>query len=310
MAKPRSLRYGRRMDTLTRMRAFVAVAEAGGYSAAARKIGKSKALLSKYVRELEDELGALLLNRTTRQISLTHAGEVYLRRGAELIGEIEGLGELVRDQTAATGGVVRLSAPRAFADSPLGSVFTDFAREHGGVELDIDLSDRFVDLVEEGYDLAIRIGVPEDSELIAKRLAPMRLVTIAAPELLDRVGRPAAPADLKTMPCIIDTNRRSPDQWLYRDRDGEPMSVSVGKARIRVNSPVLALRAARKGLGIALVPDFVVDCGPGEVEEVLNAHSWDGAVIQALYPHRRHQTQRVRLLLDFLADWFRERDGK
>ena len=295
------------MDTLTRMRAFVAVAEAGGYSAAARKIGRSKALLSKYVRELEDEIGALLLNRTSRQISLTRVGEIYLARGSELIAEIDGLGDLVRDQTASTGGIVRLSAPRAFADSPLGAVFTDFAGEHGGIDLDIDLSDRFVDLVEEGYDLAIRVTAPEDSELIARTLAPMRLVTVAAPSLLERYGRPASPAELRDIPCIVDTNRRTPNQWRYRDRDGEPTSVTVSKARIRVNSPVMALRAARAGLGVALVPDFVADCASGELEELLAPYAPDDASIQALYPHRRHQTQRVRLLLDYLAEWFKKR---
>ena len=294
------------MDTLTRMRAFVAVADAGGYSAAARKIGKSKALLSKYVRELEDELGVLLLNRTTRQISLTRAGEVYLHRGAELIGEIDGLGDLVRDQTASTGGIVRLTAPRAFADSPLGAVFTDFANEHGGIELEIDLSDRFVDLVEEGYDLAIRITTPEDSELIARTLAPMRLVTVGAPALLDRVGRPKEPSDISDLPCIVDTNGRTPNQWPYRKED-RLLHVPVGRARIRANSPAMALRAARAGLGIAIVPDFVAACAMGEVEEVLKPFAWDGAHIQALYPHRRHQTQRVRLLIDYLADWFRSR---
>ena len=295
------------MDTLTRMRAFVAVAEAGGYSAAARKIGRSKALLSKYVRELEDEIGALLLNRTSRQISLTRVGEIYLARGSELISEIDGLGDLVRDQTASTGGVVRLSAPRAFADSPLGAVFTDFAAEHGGIELEIDLTDRFVDLVEEGYDLAIRVAVPEDSELIARTLGPMRLVTVAAPSFLERHGRPAAPAELRDLPCIVDTNRRTPNQWRYRARDGEPISVTIGKARVRVNSPVMALRAARAGLGVALVPDFVADCARGEVEELLAPYARDDASIQALYPHRRHQTQRVRLLLDYLVEWFKKR---
>ena len=295
------------MDTLTRMRAFVAVAEAGGYSAAARKIGRSKALLSKYVRELEDEIGALLLNRSSRQISLTQVGEIYLRRGSELIAEIDGLGDLVRDQTASTGGTVRLSAPRAFADSSLGAVFVDFAKAHGGIELEIDLSDRFVDLVEEGYDLAIRITTPEDSDLISRQLAPMRLVTVASPAFLQSHGRPVAPNDLRDLPCIVDTNSRTPNQWRYRDRDGESITVPIAKPRIRVNSPIIALRAAQEGLGIAMVPDFIAADATGEIEEVLAPHAWSGASIQALYPHRRHQTQRVRLLLDFLGAWFKAR---
>ena len=297
------------MDTLTRMRAFVAVAEAGGYSAAARKVGRSKALLSKYVRDLEDELGALLLNRTTRKLSLTAAGEVYLQRASELIREIDGLGDMVRDQTAATGGLVRLSAPRAFADSGLGEALIDFARAHRAIDLDVDLSDRFVDLVEEGFDLAIRVAVPEDSQLISRRLSPMRLLVVASPELIDRVGRPAAPADLTSLPVIVDTNARQPGTMRFRGRDGEPIVVAVDRGRLTANSPVMTLRAARAGLGFAMVPDFVAldALSSGEVVEVLEAYRGEEMSIHALYPHRRHQTQRVRLLIDYLAAWFRER---
>ena len=293
------------------MRAFVAVAEAGGYSAAARKVGRSKALLSKYVRDLEDELGALLLNRTTRKLSLTAAGEIYRQRAIELIREIDGLGEMVRDQTAATGGLVRLSAPRALADSGLGEALIDFTRTHRAIDLNIDLSDRFVDLVEEGFDLAIRVAVPEDSTLIAKRLAPMRLLVVASPALIDRTGHPAAPADLTSLPAIVDTNSRVPGTMRFRGRDGEPINVSVGRGRLTANSPVMALRAARAGLGFAMVPDFIAldALAAGEVVEVLEAYRSEEMAIHALYPHRRHQTQRVRLLIDYLAEWFGRRAG-
>ena len=247
------------MDTLTRMRAFVAVAEAGGYSAAGRKIGRSKALLSKYVRELEDEVGALLLNRTTRQLSLTPAGEVYLARAAELIREVDGLSDLVRDQSSGAGGTVRLSAPRTFADSPLGEALVSFALARPDVRLDIDLSDRFVDLVEEGFDLAIRITAPTDSSLIAKRLAPMSLVTVASPALIERVGAPQTPADLAHLPVIVDTNAREPHRLRFRAaRNGDPdMVVPLPEdGPLTANSPMMALRAARAGLGFAVLPDF------------------------------------------------------
>ena len=301
------------MDTLTRMRAFVAVAEAGGYSAAGRKIGRSKALLSKYVRELEDEVGALLLNRTTRKLSLTTAGEVYLRRASELIREVDGLGDLVRDQAAAAGGTVRLSAPRTFADSPLGEALVSFALARPDVALDIDLSDRFVDLVEEGFDLAIRVTAPVDSSLIAKRLAPMSLVTVASPALIERVGLPKMPADMARLPVIVDTNAREPHRLHYRGgRPGaDDVTVTIPTdAPLTANSPMMSLRAARAGLGFAVVPDFVAECAlsDGAVVEVLEPHRWDAAVIQALYPHRRHVTARVRALLDHLGEWFRARE--
>ena len=301
------------MDTLTRMRAFVAVAEAGGYSAAGRKIGRSKALLSKYVRELEDEVGALLLNRTTRQLSLTTAGEVYLRRAGELIREVDGLSDLVRDQASAVGGTVRLSAPRTFADSPLGEALVSFALARPDVRLDIDLSDRFVDLVEEGFDLAIRITAPADSSLIAKRLAPMSLVTVASPALIERVGAPAEPADLASRPVIVDTNAREPHRLHFRGGWPNAGDVTVALPEdgpLTANSPIMTLRAARAGLGFAVLPDFVAECAleDGSVVEVLARHRWDAGVIQALYPHRRHVTARVRALLDHLGEWFKERE--
>ena len=160
------------MDTLTRMRAFIDVVEAEGFSAAARKIGRSKALLSKYVRELEDELGALLLNRTTRQFSLTEAGHTYYQRASEIVREVDNLADAVRESSGDVRGRIKLSAPRTFADAPIGQSLIDFAKEHPDIVLEIDLDDRFVDLVEEGFDLAIRITRLESSSLIARRLAP------------------------------------------------------------------------------------------------------------------------------------------
>ncbi len=151
------------MDTLTRMRAFIAVVENEGFSAAARKIGRSKALLSKYVRELEDELGALLLNRTTRQFSLTELGHTYYKRAVEIVREIDTLQDMVRDSREGVRGRIKVSAPRSFADASLDQALIDFAVANPEIGLDIHLDDRFVDLVEEGFDLAIRVTTLEDS---------------------------------------------------------------------------------------------------------------------------------------------------
>ncbi len=230
------------MDTLTRMRAYVDVVEAEGFSAAARKIGRSKALLSKYVRELEDELGALLINRTTRQFSLTEVGHTYYRRASELVKEIDSLAETVRDSAGDARGRVKITAARTFADSFLGQSLIDFAAEHPEITLEIHLDDRFVDLVEEGFDLAIRITRLEDSSLIARRLAPMALKICASPTLLEQVGRPEHPQELSKMPCIIDTNARWRANWPFVDENGAAISVTV-PSRLEVNSP-LAVRAA------------------------------------------------------------------
>ena len=203
------------MDTLTRMRAFIDVVEAEGFSAAARKIGRSKALLSKYVRELEDELGALLLNRTTRQFSLTEAGHTYYRRASEIVREVDSLADAVRESSGDVRGRIKLSAPRTFADAPIGQSLVDFAKQYPEIVLDIHLDDRFVDLVEEGFDLAVRISRLENSSLIARRLAPFSVRLCASPELIAKHGAPARPQDLANMPCIVDTNGRSLANWRF-----------------------------------------------------------------------------------------------
>ncbi len=194
------------MDTLTRMRAFIDVVEAEGFSAAARKIGRSKALLSKYVRELEDELGALLLNRTTRQFSLTEAGHTYYRRASEIVREVDSLADAVRESSGDVRGRIKLSAPRTFADADIGQSLIDFAKQHPDIVLEIHLDDRFVDMVEEGFDLAVRITRLENSSLIARRLAPFSVRICAAPGLIAAKGMPTRPQELAKLPCIIDTN--------------------------------------------------------------------------------------------------------
>lgn len=298
------------MDTLTRMRAYVDVVEAEGFSAAARKIGRSKALLSKYVRELEDELGALLINRTTRQFSLTEVGHTYYRRASELVKEIDSLAETVRDSAGDARGRVKVTAARTFADSFLGQSLIDFAADHPEITLEIHLDDRFVDLVEEGFDLAIRITRMEDSSLIARRLAPMALKICASPSLLDQVGRPEYPHDLAKMPCIIDTNARWRANWPFVDENGAAISVTV-PSRLEVNSPLAVRAAAVAGLGFATLPDFVAkpDIDAGRLVPVLDRWTRGDAGIFAVYPHRRYLPARIRVFVDYLARWFRDRSG-
>lgn len=294
------------MDTLTRMRAFIDVVEAEGFSAAARKIGRSKALLSKYVRELEDDLGALLLNRTTRQFSLTEAGHTYYRRASEIIREVDSLSDAVRDSSGDVRGRIKLSAPRTFADAPIGQSLIDFAKLHPEIMLDIHLDDRFVDLVEEGFDLAIRISRLESSSLIAKRLSPFSVRLCASPDFIARHGTPMRPQDLARMPCIVDTNGRSLANWQFKGDGGDPISVTVS-GPIEVNSPMTARAAAVAGLGFSILPDFIAapDIKSGRLICVLDDRILSGAGIFAVYPHRRYLPAKVRVFVDFLAQWFK-----
>ncbi len=296
------------MDTLTRMRAFIEVVEAEGFSAAARKIGRSKALLSKYVRELEDELGALLLNRTTRQFSLTEAGHTYYKRASEIVREIDSLADSVRESSGDVRGRIKLTAPRTFADAPIGQSLIDFAKAHPDIVLEIHLDDRFVDLVEEGFDMAIRITRLEDSSLIARRLAPFGLRICASPELIGKHGMPERPQDLARMPCVIDTNGRWLSNWPFMRESGEMFSVSVS-GPIEVNSPHSTKAAASAGLGFASLPDFVAAPAieTGELVPVLDEWLPRGGGIFAVYPHRRYLPAKIRVFVDFLVDWFKTR---
>jgi len=298
------------MDTLTRMRAFIDVVEAEGFSAAARKIGRSKALLSKYVRELEDELGALLLNRTTRQFSLTEAGHTYYRRASEIVREVDSLADAVRESSGDVRGRIKLSAPRTFADAPIGQSLIDFAVQYPDIVLDIQLDDRFVDLVEEGFDLAIRITRLENSSLIARRLAPFSVRICGAPKLIEKHGMPAHPRDLSRLPCIIDTNGRWLGNWPFRGDDNDSISVAVA-GPIEVNSPMAARAAAVSGLGFSVLPDFIAqpEIMSGRLVPVLDDRILQGGGIFAVYPHRRYLPAKVRVFVDFLAQWFKAREA-
>ncbi len=295
------------MDTLTRIRAYIDVVDAEGFSAASRKVGKSKALLSKYVRELEDELGALLLNRTTRQFSMTEAGHTYYRTASEILKEIDNLADLVRENNTDLKGRLKISAPRTFVDAEIGQSLIDFGREHPELLLEIVSDDRFVDLVEEGFDVAIRITRLEDSMLIARKLGDFHLKICVSPDFLERTGPIDHPSELSRLPCVIDTNGKSHSNWRFVDAKGTGFSVPV-TGQIEVNSPSSALRAAASGLGIAQVPEFIARAGlqDGKIVSILDDYLPSDRGIYAIYPHRRYLPAKVRTFVDFLHAWFKK----
>ena len=295
------------MDTLTRIRAFIDVVEAEGFSAAARKTGRSKALLSKYVRELEDDLGALLLNRTTRQFSLTEAGHTYYRTASDILKEIDNLADLVREKNADLKGKLRISVPRTFIDADVGQSLIDFAKENPELCLEIVAEDRFVDLIEEGFDLAVRITRLEDSGLIARKLSDFRVYAVATADFVAQHGPLDGPQDFARVPFIIDTNTRFHNTVRYLEPDGGSNSVAIS-GPIEVNSPQATLRAARAGLGIALVPDFIARpyIQSGELVTLFDDYISKDRGIYAVYPHRRYLPAKVRSFVDYLSAWFRK----
>ncbi len=294
------------MDTLTRMQAFVDIVEQQGFSAAARKVGRSKALMSKYVRELEDELGILLLNRTTRQFSLTEAGDVFHKSALEILQKVGDLQDNVREAGKGHKGRLRISAPRSLTDLEIGLPIVEFATAYPDITIDMNLDDAMVDMVEEGYDVAIRISRLTDSALIAKKLSDFRLVLCATPQFIKKNGAPKSPNDLGDVPCIVDTNLMRRANWCFLDDNGEEISVPV-RGNIEVNSPEVARRAALASLGMTLVPEFSIEeeLKSGALISLLEDRIPSGGGIYAVYPHRRHVPGKVRVFVDFLAQWFK-----
>ena len=202
------------MDRFDEINAFAAVADARSFTQAARRLGVSSAQVSKLVARLENRLGARLLNRTTRDVSLTDTGRAYLERARVLVDDFEALERSVRDQIGPRG-LLKVSAPVSFGANQLTPALLDFAAAYPDISLDVSSTDRMVNLVEEGFDVAVRIGVLPDSSVIARKLAAVRMVTCAAPDYLARAGVPAMPQDLAEHEAIIDTNGRDPTVWTY-----------------------------------------------------------------------------------------------
>ncbi len=293
------------MDRLVSDRMFAAVMESGSFTAAAERLGTTSGQASKLVSRLESELGVRLLNRTTRAVSATEAGQAYFDRLRPLLDEFDALDAAVRDASQAPRGRLRLTAPLTFGTAELAPALNDFALTYDEIELDVSFSDRAVNLVDEGFDMAVRVGRPDDSSLIARKLCDVHIVMVAAPAYLDRKGTPRVPEDLTAYECIIDTNFRDPNRWPFGHAGGAGM-VPV-RGRIRYSNAEACLRAAEAGLGLACVPAFVAGDAlrAGRVVRLLAEFETAAYGVHALYPHSGHLAAKVRVLVDFLAERYR-----
>ncbi|MGP9790937.1 LysR family transcriptional regulator [Roseinatronobacter sp. NSM] len=293
------------MDRLTCDRMFVSVMEAGSFTAAADRLGTTSGQASKLVSRLEGALGVQLLNRTTRAVSPTEAGQAYFDRLRPLLDEFDSLDASVRDATQVPRGRLRLTAPLTFGGLELTPIMNAFALRWPEIELDISFTDRVVSLVDEGFDMAVRVGHPSDSSMIVRKLCEVRIISVAAPDFLARYGVPKTPQAVSDLPCIIDTNFRDPGRWPFR-QNGEPLAVPV-RGRLRYSNAEACLSAAEAGLGLACVPSFVAADAlrAGRVRQVLNDFEGESFGGYALYPHSRHLAAKVRVLVDFLAERYR-----
>lgn len=292
------------MDVLNAMKTYVAVVNAGSFTGAADRLDISKALTSKYVKQLEEHLGVRLLNRTTRRLSVTEVGEAYYQRCQQVLDDIEELELSASDEHTVPRGRLLVSAPTTFGEFYLARAVARYQEEYPEVSVELALSDRFVNIVDEGFDLAVRIGTLQDSSLIARRIAPSRVVVCAAPDYLARAGIPSHPRELESYSCVVDTNLRSVDKWTFQD-GGNRITVKVN-GRFRVNNAIAVREALLAGQGIGYVPTYAIgnELKSGKLKMILSDYEVSGGGIYAMYPHNRHLAAKVRTFVNFLVQRF------
>jgi DNA-binding transcriptional LysR family regulator len=290
------------MDRLDCDRMFVAVLETGSFAAGAARLRTSSGQASKLVSRLEADLGVRLLNRTTRAISATEVGRAYFDRVRALLEDFDSLDASVRNAAGAPRGHLRLTAPLTFGTVQLCGALNAFATRFPEISLDVQFSDRIVNLVDEGFDAAIRVGRPADSTLVARKLCEARVLVIASEAYLARRGMPETPQALESHECIIDSNFQEPNVWRFRTPEG-PLTVPVS-GRLRYSNAEACMMAAEMGLGIAHVPDFVAarSLRTGRVRTILQPYADMPYGVFVLYPPGRHLAAKVRVLVDFLAE--------
>jgi len=292
------------MDRLDSERMFVAVLDTGSFSAAAQRLGTSSGQASKLISKLEAGLGVQLIKRTTRALSPTEVGYAYYERIKGLVQDFDALDASVRNASGAPSGRIRLTAPMSFGTLQLTPILLEFAKTFPDIQIDVSFSDRIVNLVDEGFDIGVRIGKPLDSSLIARRLCDARVVLVAAPSYVSEQGLPTHPRDLSDHSCIIDTNFRDPFIWRFKPaQNGEIQSAAIS-GRLQFSNGEACLEAAAAGLGTAHVPTF--SAGPSirdrRVQQLLRDYEDKPLGIYAVYPPARHLAIKVRALVDYLVD--------
>ena len=292
------------MDRFEALQTFIRVVDAGSFSLAAERMNTAKSAVSRRISDLETHLGTRLLNRTTRSLSLTESGRTLYQRAVRLVADLEEVEATLSTHAAALKGTLRVAAPLSFGLLHLGPAVNEFADRHPDLQLYIDFNDRMVDLVEEGFDLAIRISRLEDSSLIARRLTPIREVVCASPEYIERHGSPTTPQNLEGHVCLRYTN--IPDSpWQYRAPDGSSGAVKL-RARLEANNGDYLRDAAIAGLGIIRQPTFIVykSIERGELVPLLTEYAWSEISAYVVYPSARHLSRRVRAFVEFLQSRF------
>jgi DNA-binding transcriptional LysR family regulator len=289
------------MDLFGSMKMYMAVVEGGSFAAAANKLDISRAMVSKQIQKLEEHLGTRLMNRTTRRLSLTETGRAFYERSTQIISDVEEAEQIAGQMTRTPQGVLRVTIPLSYGQHRLAAIIGAYTQAYPQVQLDISLSDRKVDLVDEGFDLAIRIGAMPQSDLIARKIGGVHSIVCAAPAYLARHGAPQTPADLAQHACLGYTLTGSGAEWRMEGPQG-PVTVAIA-GPIRADNGDIIRLAAQGGAGIIFQPHFIVgeDIDAGRLVRLLP--EWQSAElgVYAVYPSRKHLSAKVRTFVDFMV---------
>jgi DNA-binding transcriptional LysR family regulator len=279
--------------------------ESGSFTAAADRLEVAKSAISRRVSALEERLGVQLLRRTTRRLSITESGRAFYEQSVRILADLDEAESALRQQHGRLHGVLRVALPLTFGIKHMCKPIADFVAMHPDVSFDLDLNDRRVDLVQEGLDVALRIGRLRDSSMIARRLFGVRSVVCASPAYLDRHGEPETPDELARHDCLVYSNLPEPDLWVCHDADGRRVRTRV-KVLMKSSSGDFLCSSAENGLGIAVQPTFIVgdSIRRGDLVPILTGYRWPESPAYAVYPPTRHLSHRVRTFIDFLADRF------
>lgn len=288
------------MDTIEGMRTFTAVAAHQSFTLAAKQLGISTKLTSKYIGQLEERLGAQLFNRTTRSVSLTETGHAYYQRCIPLLEQFDELEDLVQAKQSELAGPIRITAPTGFGSTQLVHAIKPFQAKHPKVSVELHLSDQYVSIIEQGFDLAIRFGELKDSSLVAKKLMDMRIVCCASPDYLAQNGTPREPQAIASHNCLLQTTGNI-DHWEFKQ--GKNINRIAVNGNFRANSPLAAAHMAASGLGIARIPLYTTIPFLKDGSLVLLFEAQEPRVIglHAIYPPSRHLTARIRAIIDHLS---------
>ncbi len=290
------------MDRFTGMAVFAKVLDTASFAAAARHFGMSPAMVSKHVQTLEERLGVRLLNRTTRRVSATEVGQNYYERCLRILSELEDAERAAGDLQTAPRGLLRVTAPVSFSVRYLGPAVADYLAAYPEVSIDLNLNDHYVDLLEERFDVAIRVGRLADSSLMSRKLGSIAMTVCASPTYLEANGVPRQPGDLTQHNCLIYTYATHQSAWSFVDRDGKKYVVQV-TGRFMANNGDTLRALAIKDAGVTFAPDFIVDedLQAGRLIRLLPEYATAETPVHAVYPHSRYLSVKTRTFIDFLA---------